>query len=258
MSALNNLQCVALSKLRKDLLKHKFELKHYKRLYKAECDNSKKFIRLLMQCRKEKDKLFSKCESLIQQVHSTDDKPVKRVTRKRKEWTQIKNECTKRRRFAHYKDVIFAALREIQVCHRAEITIWVHENKVQYSWSPNEFSNQTSVNEEQAIGNRPVKKIYHDHNYTCTNDDTLDEVDTYDDVDYCEIYTNKGKWKIEHVRRLVHVLDCFRISHEAYHEIRMVSKGHLPPIWRLADQKKIMSEQIPYMKHPNVSLNNLG
>ena len=30
----------------------------------------------------------------------------------------------------------------------------------------------------------------------------------------------------------VHVLDSFRISYEAYHELRMVSKGHLPPIWR--------------------------
>ena len=47
-------------------------------------------------------------------------------------------------------------------------------------------------------------------------------------------------------------MDSFRISHEAYHELRMVSKGHLPPLRRLAAEKAIMSNQIPYIKYPDV------
>ena len=49
-------------------------------------------------------------------------------------------------------------------------------------------------------------------------------------------------------------MDCFRISHEAYHELCMVSKGHLPPLGRLSKEKKIMSEEIPYEKHPKVGI----
>ena len=73
-------------------------------------------------------------------------------------------------------------------------------------------------------------------------------------VDLADIYTCEGQWRKIHICRLIHVLDTFRISHEGYHELRMVSKGHLPPMWRLAKEKVIMSEEIPYIKHPSVRM----
>ena len=52
-------------------------------------------------------------------------------------------------------------------------------------------------------------------------------------------------------------MDKFQISHEAYHELRMVSKNQLPPVRKIATEKKLMSEEIPYMKHPTVNALNL-
>ena len=51
----------------------------------------------------------------------------------------------------------------------------------------------------------------------------------YHDFDYSEIFDTTGHWKKQHIRRLIHVMDNFRISHDAYHELKIVSKGHLPP-----------------------------
>ena len=254
MSGVNDLQSVALGKIRKDLLKYKVELQHYKKLYQSECNNSRKIMSLYVKCKKDNEKLILKYESVSEKYNAAKEQCTAKMTRKRKEWSKITNDCTKRRRFATYKEHIFSALREIEFCHRAEITIWVHDTRVHFSWSPSDFSQMKTSTEAQSVDTNSFDKIDHDHSYACDREEILKEHDTYDDVDYSEIYTNKGNWKIQHVRRLVHVLDCFRISHEAYHELRMVSKGHLPPIRRLSVQKKIMSEQIDYIKHPTVSI----
>ena len=93
--------------------------------------------------------------------------------------------------------------------------------------------------------------MIYDHCYVKDNDGQHEE-EHRDDVDYSDIFDSMGNWRKEHLRKLVHVLDAFRVSHEAYHELCMVSKGHLPPISRLAKERRLMSEEIPYSKYPNV------
>ena len=129
--------------------------------------------------------------------------------------------------------------------------MWIHDNRVHFTWSPKHFKEIEGCNEVNT-GGQNVQKIDHDHRYACPNVSIMEENDMYCDIDYSDIFDNEGSWNVWHVRQLVHVLDTFRISHEAYHELQMVSKGHLPPIWRLAVQKKLMSDQIPYIKHVSV------
>ena len=140
---------------------------------------------------------------------------------------------------------------KIEVCHRAEITMWIHDNRVHFTWTPRHFK-ENQVSTAVYTKDKTAEQIDHDHRYACPDVSILEEHDNYFDLDYSDIFDNQGCWNVQHVRRLVHVLDSFRISHEAYHELRMVSKGHLPPIWRIAVQKKIMSDQIPYIKHLSV------
>ena len=74
------------------------------------------------------------------------------------------------------------------------------------------------------------------------------------DVDYSQIYDSDGNWQQKHKRAIIHVMDSFRISHEAYHELRHAGRNHLPPLHHIINEKFIMSEEIPYTKHPTVSV----
>ena len=255
MSCGKEINLRALQILRNDALSCKKILKHYKKLYQLECENSRKLSNKLMQYKQRNDEILIQLKTLRDDLKKYEKEKGKKLVRKRKAWHEIQHECTKRRRFAHYKHLIFSTLMEIEDCHRAEVIMWIHDNKVRFSWSPKDLKCQEENSHTRHDDSYQVAHIQHDHNYACPEVDIMAEEDTYADIDYSEIYDSQGQWQVKHMRRLVHVLDCFRISHEAYHEIRMVSKGHLPPIWRLAVQKKIMSDQIPYIKHPTVSSN---
>ena len=126
--------------MRKEVLKLKIETKHYKQLYRNECVKNDKLGVELVKMRKKNAELQSKLNDFNMRNKKEKEEHSEKVTRKRKEWHSIKNDCTKRRRFAHYKDMIFSKLKEIEICHRAEITIWVYDNKFHYSWAPNDFS----------------------------------------------------------------------------------------------------------------------
>ena len=253
MSA-TNLSCPLLANMRKDFLKCKMELKHFKQSYRSECLKNDYLRREILKMKKSNGKLQCKIDEINRVSDVRKQENTEKVTRKRKQWDEIKNDCTKRRRFAHYKSMILSTLKEISICHRAEITIWVYDNKINFSLGPKDLSTYSNLSNEEALRHNNRENVYHDHRYACQNEDIFAENELFDDINHSQIYNSQGQWRIEHIRRLVHVLDNFRISHEAYHELRMVSKGHLPPLSKLAAQKKIMSDKIPYIKHPTVSL----
>ena len=175
--------------------------------------------------------------------------------RRKKNWHQIKCDRTKHRRFNEYRDAILATLRQINVCHQAHITMWLPENPITFSWGPEDFNNDRQITVNSTKSNEVLQDILNDHSYVERIDCTQDEC-SFNDINFSEIYETDGSWNKIHIRRIVHVMDCFRISHEAYHEMRLVSKGHLPPIWKISAEKKVMSEQLPYIKHPTVSIGN--
>ena len=219
---------------------------HYKKLYSAECKRCGILEKETLKLRNEISTLQSQLGNTGKSIDICSNLPLSRK-RKLKEWDKITNEHTKRRHFCNYKDILFESLCKISVCHRAEVTLWMCSNCVQFSWLPKGFKKKTTIL-------HVLQKQNTDDNSYASNNVTIDdENEEFEDVDYSDIYDMNGNWQRRHIRHLVHVLDTFRISHEAYHELRMVSKGHLPPIHRLRSEKRKMSEEIPYIKIGNVS-----
>ena len=87
--------------------------------------------------------------------------------------------------------------------------------------------------------------MHSEHTYSDASPDD-DDNDDPTAVDCYEIYDDEGKFTPTHLKKAVYVCDKFRISQEAYHELRMELKGHYPPIWLVKRMKNIMSARIPY------------
>ena len=84
------------------------------------------------------------------------------------------------------------------------------------------------------------------------NEENVQDADSDPDA-----FLSDGTWNKVHIRRLVHVMDMFKISNDGYHELRMTSNGLLPPIHRIKSEKEVMSKEIPYTPHPTVRSNTI-
>ena len=131
-------------------------------------------------------------------------------------------------------------MKSLRACHRAEISLWFEQNKINFSFTPEDFNEKVNGDKVDCSN---FDNITADHCYGAQVKDV--EEDNLGDFDYSEIYDSRGNWRQIHIRRLIHVMDCFRISHDAYHELRMVSKGHLPPLQRLSKEKKSCQKKFP-------------
>ena len=253
MSERNYLHCGALTKMRQEMLQMQKERRHYQSMYQAECRDNKKLKLQLLRTQKMNSILTAEMEKekRMQPNNPSNEVPTVKKTRKRKRWQDIKNEGTKRRRLNFYKDMLIETLKQMDSCKKAQVTLWICEQKVHFTWSNDDFNNSTNDSSQQISSN--VRNIYHEHTYGWYPKPSREEAKDFNDTDLSEIFESSGHWRKIHLRRLIHVLDSYRISHEGYHELRMVSKGHLPPISKITREKTIMSEEIPYTKHPTVS-----
>ena len=229
--------------MREEMLHFKSQVIHLKKMYASELDTNRKMQKHLKQIQNEKQDIYSKYLHLKSKLSKYEVKYSTSDYRKKKNWTEIQSVRTKYRRLNEYKNDILSTLKENTACHRAEITLWIHDRQAHFSFSPKQIT--------QKMPNSTLLSIYQDHTYT-RHDTDFDEESTYNDINYSEIFDCEGNWKSKHVRKLVHVMDNFKISQQAYHEIRMVSKGHLPSLYKISLEKKIMTEEIPYTKHPKV------
>ena len=62
----------------------------------------------------------------------------------------------------------------------------------------------------------------------------------------------EGNFRDSYLKSIIYVMDKHKVSHDAYHEIRMVTKGAMPPLHVIKRAKSKMSEEIEYIKHPTV------
>ena len=246
MSSHNNLRQSALLDMRLQFLESKQHIKHYRNLYsiqKRECSELKKQVESL---NKQNASMQSRISTLQRIISNLNEEPPCNKSRKRKKRDSIKTEKTKRQRLGYYKEILFTCLSKIEKCHRAEISLWLDNNRIQFSWCPNDFKHDKTESEMQKS-----QQLF-EHSYASAANEINENDEEYEDVNFSEIFDTRGNWKRSHIRSLIHVLDSFRISQEAYHELRMVSKGHLPPIHRLCMEKGKMSDEISYEKIPNV------
>ena len=245
----NKIQNKVLSDMRLNILNQQKQLRYYRSKYSEECKSATILQKQLISFKNKNTILHQENQRLKQRLFKIFKSEQKRQPRAPKRWPNITSERTKRRRIASLKKILLQTFRNIDHCHRAEVSMWLDENRINFSFSPLDMAAKSNSN---AYASLHEEKISLDHNYALSHSQP-DETEIFQDLDYSEIYDSLGKWKQNHIRRLIFVMDSFRISHEAYHEIRMVSKGHLPPIGRLAKEKKKMSEEIYYEKHPKVS-----
>ena len=125
--------------MRQNLIICQKHLVHYKKLYAAECKLSLSLHKKNAKMAKDLEMLSDEIKVLNRTQEASNIK--KAIIRKRtkKNWDDITSERTKRRRYSQYRNIIFEALCQIGVCHRAEIDLWFSKNHVHFSWCPEKF-----------------------------------------------------------------------------------------------------------------------
>ena len=246
----NKVRNNALTGMRIENLEQAKVIKQYKKMYSAECQNVKNLKKKISDVQQESLYLKKEIQRLKRKLIPLNNPRPRRQPRQTKDWEEISSERTKCRRLAFFKELLMNTLRSMKVCHRAEVYLWLDDNRIHFSFSPSDLVPTEHLS--NIATELPVQSSL-DHTY-CAQPKNLGDSDHFQDLNYSEIYDCSANWQKSHIRRIIYVMDCFRISHEAYHELRMVSKGHLPPIGRLSKEKKIMSEEIPYQRHPKVNI----
>ena len=175
----------------------------------------------------------------------------KTVKRKRKLWSNARCERTKHQRLNACGEEVFNTIRQnIPQCKRAQLSLCLADKMVNYSWKPRNFICSEHLNTDREVFNFSRTS---DHCYASRKFINLDcDEDDFNDIDYGEIFDSEGNWRKEHKRAIINVMDCYRISHEAYHELRHAGKGHFPPLHHIRNEKSVMSAEIEYIKHPTV------
>ena len=244
----NKINNTAVTGMRLEILQQKRHIQHYKKLYQAECKIVNRLQKKILGVNAHNTFLQEEVHRLKNKLLPDYSSKEPKNTKTTKQWDQIKCDHTRRRKIGLFRNHILQSIQSLKICHRAEVSLWLEQNRIHFSFSPSDI---TAKPQDTEMLSATSLKIVSDHTYAA-HENKLPEEDKYCDLDYSEIFDSSGGWRKLHVRKLIYVMDCFRISHEAYHELRMVSKGHLPPINYLAKEKKIMSEEIPYEKHAKV------
>ena len=172
---------------------------------------------------------------------------------------------------------VFANLTDVK---RARVTLGVCQDTVNFIWSEGEIayiqkqSNNTSgMNSNNGIiqnstGNDYNVLAHHqnsqsvdldaltekNHDIVCDGNDNCHNFDDEPDPDPTEneIFDEDGNWNSVFLCKIIHVMDKYKISHEALHELRMVCVGYLPPINRIKVEKSKMSTEVKYTNDPRV------
>ena len=83
------------------------------------------------------------------------------------------------------------------------------------------------------------------------SDDDIENMIPDDDCDPDAFHID-GSWNENHLRKIINVMDVFKISYEAYHELRMTSNSLLPPLSVLKKARTTMSHVIQILHHRTV------
>ena len=224
--------------IRQQLLLKKKECDHFRELYYKE-RKERKFLQ------GQAAKLDEANETLNVDLNylQNEIKKLKKKNASRTQcpWNSIRSARTKRRRMLKYRSQMFKALRAIVPdFNRAQVHLCVGGTSLIFKWSRNQCKPQQHQDKSET-----------DHSYS-SQETPPDQSDPSDTAALSSIFDDNGGYIGAHKRKIVHVMDWFQISHEAYHELYMHSKGYLPPLGQLLKEKKCMSQCIPYHKHSQV------
>ena len=201
----NQLQNNVLTAMRAENLEQKQIIQQYKNSYSRECKTVRNLQKKLISVEKRISILQQEVKRLTIKLLPLNNRPKKRKPRAIKEWDKISSERTKCRRMSFFKDLLIQTFRTMQVCHRAEVSLWLEENRINLSFSPSDLL-QSEKCTKSAI--ESACHLYLDHMYA-SEEKHLGDNDAFNDLDYSEIYDCSGNWKKLQIRRLIYVMDCF-------------------------------------------------
>ena len=236
-----------LKRSRENLMQSQKEVREYKHLYLAS-NKEQKF--LMDQLENEKKNRELTIQENVKLKADLDDlrEKLKQKNKHRKAWPDIKDHKTKKRRISEYKSVIESnILRNIPECTRANLTLSIEGKNMNIGFTSNDLARLHMGNNSQRSSS--------EHNYSSDKRQAANVRPPETNNTTSAIYDGDGKFLTKHKSRMIYVMDKFRISHQAYHELYMHSRGQLPPISQIKTEKKRMSEVIPYYMHPDVSTN---
>ena len=233
-----------INNLHTDSLTLKQECKHYKMLYSKECSANRALRKEVHKLKKQIQQLKNCCERSTQekqQLGNSDDISLTCSKRKRKRWCRLKSDRTKRQQISEYGKYVLSQIKDnIPHCKRAQLSLCLGQNNVNYNWKSNDFHPCSQDQSDKLNFGRTA-----DHSYASPKGCSLNNAEEENecDIDYSTIFDGEGNWRSQYT---------FRISHEGYHELRKVGKGHWPPLHHIIQEKSLMSAEIPYTKHTSV------
>ena len=226
--------------MRKELLNKKKELTHYKELYSQVVKEKNEIQRQLAKSKKLCGKLQNKIDDLS--VRRTKSGSLKE--RKRKSCEGDDPPPSKKVRNDLCRRDIQTALQILpdwkSCCVQVKFSNVADLNMVISKQC--EAANKTSTPD--------IQQQDHSYCHSKSEDAGNELIDPFLKSD--DIYDADGNFTQRHIRKAVMVTDNYRISNDAYHEIRSELSGHMPPVGQLKQEKAVMSEEIPYQKHPSV------
>ena len=150
-----------------------------------------------------------------------------------KRWDQVARQ-TQRKRKAEYFNVFDRAISKVPECKKAKLTLRICSEDVTLKWSLGDMQNHRDTLRNQGFRFRDPPILQADESESET-----------------EQTPQRRKLKR---RFVVSLMDEFKLSQRGYHEFRHLISKEAPPIHHIKQERVVMSNQIPYIKHPTVSI----
>ena len=161
-----------------------------------------------------------------------------------KVWGSIQNWKTRRKRKILYRKELDISIRNITECVKARVVLTLGHDDVVFQWSEQELED----NREELAGTGVVLPPdiiprYRIHNNAIEGDFYRERKD-----DPFRITHSK-----EDIRKVLYVMDTYSVPYPAFHELHMLSKGFLPALNYIKDQKKELSTKLDHYLVDGVS-----
>ena len=160
-----------------------------------------------------------------------------------KVWHELRSTLSKRKRKKMYRAVIDRSIRQIVECGKARVLLTLGNEDISLQWSEQELS----MNREDLFN----------EGYLFPQNIVPAKVDI--EPLYFERQDDKFRFTHtkEEIRKVICVMDSQNIASPAYHELHVLSRGVLPPLNKIKEQKKEMGEKLNFYIVPGVSVKTI-
>ena len=173
-----------------------------------------------------------------------------KIPRMKKKISEMKSRSQIRHRKNIYKTCLRKTIRSFPDAVHANVSILNLNLNLNYYLSENVLRRMGVT----ATSIQNSRNVATDHNYSCNgSNDQQEGIDESDHSDDERLILPNGAISARHKRCVAHVMDLYKISEKAYHELCLSCKGILPPLSEIRKERLLMSSEIPYIVNPTVS-----